>query len=113
MAANTLPHYNKSPYNTTKQETNLVLFTISEQTAIHLVQLAPIHLRLIIALASKLNSSGYACFTLYELSCYMGKTHSYINQGLIDVAKTGYIAKKKRGEYWINPELFRPALVEW
>jgi DNA-binding MarR family transcriptional regulator len=113
MAANVLLHHTENPYKTDKRETNLVLFTASERTAIHLVQLAPIHLRIIIALASKLNPSGYACIKLYELAHYIGNAQSYINQGLMDLVRLGYIAKKKRGEYWVNPSLFRPAAMDW
>jgi DNA-binding MarR family transcriptional regulator len=113
MAANVLTHHCQNPFKTEKQQRQLVLFTANEYETFQLVTLTPILLRVLLCLANRLNESGYACATLDELARSLRKSPSYVNQAIVDLVRLQYITKKKRGEYWVNPEVFRTAVVEW
>ncbi|WP_164851381.1 replication/maintenance protein RepL [Larkinella soli] len=63
-------------------------------------------------MAINLNGEGYAMGTLDELAQCVQTSRSHVNKGLLVLVKYNLISKKKRGEYWINPALFRPAYME-
>ena len=113
MATNVLQNHNRNPYAEYKRTQNLVLFTATDDPFRGiLLFLHPISLRVMIVLASKLNSEGYATATLEEIAFILHSTPSYVNKGILELARCNLISKKKRSEYWIRPAAFRPAQIE-
>lgn len=112
MAAIVLHNHNQNPYYTNKDKQNVVIFSPTTYHGGLLVIISPIALRVMITLAIRLNTEGYAAATLDELARFIQTPRSYVNKGVLELAKNNLIKKKKRGEYWINPKVFRPATVE-
>ena len=112
MAANVLHNHNQNPYGADKDKQHMVLFSPKDYQINQLVILSPISLRVILLLASRLNPEGYASATLDELARLIQTPRSYVNKGILELAKHNFIKKKKRSEYWIQPDIFRPAQIE-
>lgn len=112
MAANVLHNHNQNPYSSYRDKQHIVLFSAKDYLVNQLVVLSPISLRVMLLLASKLNSEGYASATLDELASLIPTPRSYVNKGVLELAKHNLIKKKKRSEYWIQPNLFRPTQIE-
>ena len=112
MAANVLPNHNQNPYNPYKTKKKVVIFSATGYCVGLLLIISPIALRVMLALATKLNDEGYAVATLDDLARDIQTERSYVNKGILELAKYDLIKKKKRGEYWIRPDTFRPALIE-
>ncbi|WP_420151521.1 hypothetical protein [Spirosoma sp.] len=112
MAANVLYYHNQNPYSSGKQRQHIVIFSATDYQASLLAILSPISLRVLLLLASKLNWDGYAVATLDELASLIQTPKSYVNKGILELAKYDLIKKKKRSEYWIRPDVFRPATIE-
>ncbi|GAB4044419.1 hypothetical protein [Spirosoma jeollabukense] len=112
MAANVLTNHNQNPYRIGKRTQHLVLFTAVDHKLSRLLGQSSIALRTMIVLASKLNAEGYACATLDELAKILGTRRSYVNKGVLELARWNLITKKKRSEYWIGPDVFRSAQIE-
>ncbi|MBD2704951.1 Rrf2 family transcriptional regulator [Spirosoma sp. BT702] len=113
MAANVLQNHNRNPYGSYKDKQHLVLFTADDfYMSLLLFRCSPIALRVMLVLASKLNADGYATASLAELAKSLRTNPSYVNKAILELAKYELIQKKKRSEYWIQPDVFRPALIE-
>ncbi|WP_460913932.1 hypothetical protein [Spirosoma areae] len=112
MAANVLHNHNRNPYYASKEKQHLVLFSAKDYHVNQLVVLSPISLRVLLLLASKLTAEGYATATLDELARLIQTPRSYVNKGILELARHNLIKKKKRSEYWIRPDIFRPAQIE-
>ena len=112
MAANVLPTYNQNPYKKGKRSHQVILFAVQPCHANLLNTMSFISIQVLLALASTLNSEGYVDAPLDELSYRLQRTRSYVNKGILELAQCDIIRKKKRGQYWVNPSFFRPALIE-
>ena len=112
MAANVLKNHNHNPYYVSKEKQQLILFTATDYYAGLLTIISPIALRVMLVLAGKLNAEGYATGTLEELAVDLRTQRTYVNKGILELAKRNMISKKKRGQYWIHPDVFRPATIE-
>lgn len=112
MAANVLHNNNLNPYDKAQTKQNIVIFSSSRYHTGLLMIMSPIGLRVMVALAAKLNSEGYSAATLDELARSLQTPRSYVNKGILILAKYDLIKKKRRGQYWINPAVFRPAVIE-
>ena len=112
MARNVLPSHNRNPYNPYKNRKRVVIFSAQGYCASQLMIISPIALKVMIALATRLNDEGYALATLDDLAKDLFTHRSYVNKGILELANRNLISKKKRGEYWIRPDAFRPALIE-
>ncbi|GAB3339505.1 hypothetical protein GCM10027299_52290 [Larkinella ripae] len=112
MAANVLRYHNRNPFGDVKSRQKTVIFTARGYYASQLATLTPIALRVLLKLASDLNGEGYVSATLNQLAEELSSPRTYVNKGLLELARFDIISKKGRGEYWINPSVFRPALIE-
>ncbi|WP_020598385.1 hypothetical protein [Spirosoma panaciterrae] len=112
MAANVLHNHNRNPYASSKGQQHAVLFTARDYTINLLVVLSPISLRVMVLLGTRMNSEGYATASLDQLARIIQSPRSYINKGILELARHNLIKKKKRSEYWINPDVFRSAVIE-
>ena len=65
-----------------------------------------------LTMAGSLNSEGYAVVSLDTLAQRMQKQRSFINKGILELAKWDIIRKKQRGQYWLSPYYFRIMSVE-
>ena len=112
MAANVLHNYNRNPYDKAKEEHNIVLFAAKGYHANLLNMLSPIALRVLLTMAGKLNGEGYTVAPLDDLASLIRSPRSFVNKGILELAKYDVIRKKSRGHYWVNPSFFRPAMIE-
>ncbi|WP_420150917.1 helix-turn-helix domain-containing protein [Spirosoma sp.] len=106
MAANVLQNHNQNPYTTHTK--HIVMFTADGHNLKLLMGMSPVALRVMIFLANRLNANGYACASLEEIAKELHSSKSYVNKGLLELDKWYFITKKKRSEYWLKPEVFRP-----
>ncbi len=113
MAATVLQYYDRNPYKRDKYQQNVVIFSANNPLVRQLVRRSPITIRVLLILVSKLDGEGYAGATLDDIAWQLQTTRTYVNKGLLDLAKFDFIRKKRRSEYWINPSLFRPAFIEY
>ena len=113
MAANVLQYHNRNPYRSKPEQQQLVIFSANGYEISLLARiLSPIALRVLIVLASKLTGEGYSKVSLDELARLIDTPRSFVNKGILQLNEHGLIKKKKQSEYWLNPDLFRPALIE-
>ncbi|RCR71266.1 hypothetical protein [Larkinella punicea] len=112
MAANVLRYHDRSPFKDSKSRQMAIIFTPNEYYATKLATLSPIALRVLLKMASDLNGEGYVLASLDELAEELQSPRTYVNKGLLELARFEIISKKRRSEYWINPAVFRPAVIE-
>lgn len=113
MAANVLKFHNRNPYGADTKRQQLIVFAPDDYELGLLVRtLSPVALRVLVLMAGKLNAEGYAVAPLDEIARVLRTSRTYVNAGLLQLAQFRLITKKKRSEYWLQPSVFRPALIE-
>ena len=112
MGANVLRYHDQNPFKDSKSRQMAVIFTPNEYYAAKLATLSPISLRVLLKMASGLNGEGYVSAPLDELAEKLQSPRTYVNKGLLELARFDIISKKRRSEYWINPAVFRPATID-
>lgn len=112
MAANVLSNHNQNPYSNHKQRRQTVQFAVGEYQLSVLCLLSPISLRALLFMASQMTNDGFVIAPLDKFAYRMHCSRSFVNKGILELAKHGIITKKERGQYWIDPAYFRTAVIE-
>ncbi len=112
MAANVLTNHNQNPYGGYKQRRQTVQFAAGEYEIGTLSLLTPISLRVLLVMAAQLTNEGFVVAPLDMVASRTNCSRSFVNKGILELARFGLITKKKRGQYWMDPSYFRPVVIE-
>jgi hypothetical protein len=113
MAATVLQYHDRNPYKGDNYRKNVVIFSATSRHVRQLAVMSPISLRVLLVLVAKLDGEGYAGATLEDLAWNLRSSRTYVNKGLLELARFDLIRKKRQSEYWINPNFFKPAFIEY
>ncbi|GAA4420276.1 hypothetical protein GCM10023187_55440 [Nibrella viscosa] len=108
MGARVLQMHKSNPYKSQIQARTVPAFTPSDFMLHQVAVLPTVGIRVLLALAARLQPDGSVNAPLTELAEVICTNASYANKGLLALAQKGVITKRAPGQYWVNPEVVKP-----
>ncbi|RIV27046.1 hypothetical protein DYU11_01640 [Fibrisoma montanum] len=114
MAARVSQFHKTDPFKASRKQntTTLPAFTPSPYHQNLIARgLSPTALRVFYLLVARMEPDGSVTAPTKELSELMGSPCSYINSGVLQLVKHGFVARRGLGTYWVNGEVVRPVTI--